>query len=136
MKLLDSLYFIPMSLKKFPKSIGVLELKKGSIPHLFNTMGNQDYVGPIPDKKYSDPEAMSVGERMEFHKWYDERDKDANYDFQQEMQTYCRSDVDIVHKCILIFRKLFIKSTGIDPFESCVTIASACSLVYRTNFLK
>lgn len=27
------------------------------------------------------------------------------------------------------------ESKGIDPFEKCVTIASACNLVYRTNFL-
>ncbi|WAR07908.1 hypothetical protein MAR_017866 [Mya arenaria] len=25
---------------------------------------------------------------------------------------------------------------GIDPFENCITIASACNLVYRTNFLE
>ena len=24
---------------------------------------------------------------------------------------------------------------GIDPFESCITLASACNLVFRTNFL-
>ncbi len=34
------------------------------------------------------------------------------------------------------FRELFRDSTGIDPFEKCLTIASACQLVYRTNFLK
>jgi hypothetical protein len=25
---------------------------------------------------------------------------------------------------------------GIDPFETCITIASACYLVFRTNFLR
>ena len=34
------------------------------------------------------------------------------------------------------FRELFRDSTGIDPFEKCLTIASACQLVYRTNFLR
>ena len=51
------------------------------------------------------------------------------------MKTSCRSDVDILHRCILIFRHLFIESTDIDPFESCMTIAMACNLVYRSNFL-
>ena len=45
LKFLDSLNFIPMPLKKFPKSFGVNELKKGYFPHLFNTIGNQSYVG-------------------------------------------------------------------------------------------
>lgn len=33
--------------------------------------------------------------------------------------------------------KLTIKDNkpGIDPFENCITIASACNLVYRTLFL-
>jgi hypothetical protein len=31
---------------------------------------------------------------------------------------------------------IFWDSTGIDPFEKCLTIASVCQLVYRTNFLK
>lgn len=26
--------------------------------------------------------------------------------------------------------------TNIDPFEQCITIASACNLVFRTNFLQ
>lgn len=44
--------------------------------------------------------------------------------------------------CCLKFRELFMGLTkkdghgGIDPFEKCVTIASACNLVYRTNFLE
>jgi hypothetical protein len=64
--------------------------------------------------------------------------KENNYvfDFQQEMLTYCRSDVDILRRCCLEFRELFRDVTDIDPFEKCLTIASACNLVSRTNFLK
>ena len=50
------------------------------------------------------------------------------------MKTYCRSDVDILQRCILIFRDLFIDSTDIDLFEACMTIAMACNIVYRSNF--
>ena len=28
-----------------------------------------------------------------------------------------------------------METTGVDPFESCVIIAAACNMVYRTNFL-
>ena len=64
--------------------------------------------------------------------------KENNYvfDFQHEILTYCRSDVDILRRCCLEFRELFRDVTDIDPFKSCLTIASACNLVFRTNFLK
>ena len=70
-------------------------------------------------------------------KWHDNQRK-SNYvfDFQQEILKYCRSDVDILRRSCLEFRELFRDMTSIDPFEKCLTIASACNLVYRTNFLK
>ena len=136
LKFLDSLNFIPMPLKKFPKSFGVKELKKGYFPHLFNTVANQDYIGKMPDKSYFDPDGMPASEREDFLKWYEENKHTQNYNLQAEMRAYCRSDVDILHKCILVFRDLFVESTGIDPFESNVTIASACNHVFRANFLK
>ena len=106
LKFLDSLNFIPMPLKKFPKSFGVKELKKGYFPHLFNTIGNQDYVGQMPDKNYFDPDSMPASERANFLKWYEENKHIQNYNLQAEMKAYCRSDVDILHKCVLVFRDL------------------------------
>ena len=92
--------------------------------------------GKIPDKDFFDPDSMPTSERGNFLKWYEENKNTQNYDLQLEMRAYCRSDVDILHKCILVFRDLFVESTGIDPFESNVTIASACNHVFRSNFLK
>ncbi|XP_031552434.1 uncharacterized protein LOC116289627 [Actinia tenebrosa] len=34
------------------------------------------------------------------------------------------------------FRRLFMETTDIDPFAKCITIASACNLVFRKNFLQ
>lgn len=67
--------------------------------------------------------------------WYDKH-KNDHFDFQAELLEYCRSDVDILRRCSLQFRYDFIDITGIDPFERCITIASACNLVFRTNFLQ
>ena len=136
LKFIDSLNFIPMPLKKFRKSFGVNELKKGYFSHLFNTIGNQDYVGSMPDKSYFDPDGMSTSERTDFLKWYEQNKNRENYNLRDEMEAYCRSDVDILHQCVLHFRDLFLESTNVDPFESCITIASACNLVFRQNFLK
>ena len=67
----------------------------------------------------------------------------CKFDFQEVLLKYCRSDVDILRRCCLKFRELFMQMTsctgddkGIDPFEKCITIASACNLVFRTKFLR
>ena len=136
-KFIDSLNFIPMRLANFPKTFGLTELAKGYFPHHFNKKENQQYVGPLPDPPYYDPEGMSPDDRAKFYAWYNPL-KESNYvfDFAQEILTYCRSDVDILRRCCLEFRELFCKITDIDPFEKCLTIASACNLVFRTHYLE
>ena len=136
-KFVDSLSFIPMRLADFPKTFGLNELAKGYFPHLFNTAENQNYVGPLPPTSFYHPDGMSPDEKEKFLEWHNGL-KENNYvfDFQQEILTYCRSDVDILRRCCLEFRELFRDVTDIDPFEKCLTIASACNLVFRKNFLK
>ncbi len=136
-RFIDSLNFIPMALANFPKTFGLDELRKGYFPHLFNKSENQNYVGPIPCEPYYIPNGMSPKNRKAFQEWHKEQ-KDSGYvfDFAKEIKAYCTSDVDILRRSCMEFRELFRDSTGIDPFEKCLTIASACQLVYRTNFLK
>ena len=136
-KFIDSLNFIPMSLAKFPKTFGQTELCKGYFPHLFNKEENQDYVGPIPCQNDYGVNFMKPEERETFLAWYKEQ-VESNYlfDFQKEIVKYCRSDVDILRKCCLLFREMLRDETGIDPFERSLTIASYCHEVYRTNYLK
>ncbi|WAR28316.1 hypothetical protein MAR_014020, partial [Mya arenaria] len=111
---IDSINFIPMALAYMPKAFGTSELAKGWYENR---------------------------QRLEFLAWYDIHKNDA-FDFQYELLKYCRSDVDILRKCCLKFRELFQEITkkdevlGIDPFEKYLTIASACNLVFRRNFLE
>ena len=136
-RFIDSLNFIPMALANFPKTFGLDELRKGYFPHLFNRSENQNYVGPIPSEPYYTPNSMSTKNRKAFQEWHKEqKDSDYVFDFAKEIKAYCTSDVDILRRSCMEFRELFRDSTGIDPFEKCLTIASACQLVYRTNFLK
>ena len=130
-RILDSINFSPMALEKFPDSFGLTEMTKGYFPHLFNTMENQNTSLPsLPDVKYYKPGGMTNNKRTKFMQWYED-----------EILKYCRSDVDILHKSCLTFRKMFMDVTckdelqGIDPFGSCITIASACNLVFRRSFL-
>ena len=136
-KFIDSLNFIPMSLAKFPQTFGMSELCKGYFPHLFNREENKQYVGPIPPEPYYAPNSMKPGTRKAFRAWHKEqRDNDYVFDFNEEIIKYCRSDVDILRKCCMEFREMFREITDIDPFEKCLTIASACHEVFRNNFLK
>ena len=136
-KFIDSLNFIPMSLAKFPKTFGQTELCKGYFPHLFNKEENWNYVGPIPCQNDYGVNFMKPEERKAFIAWHKEQ-VESNYlfDFQKEIVKYCRSDVDIMRKCCLLFREMLRDETGIDPFGKSLTIASYCHEVYRTNFLK
>ena len=128
-KFIDSLNFIPMSLAKFPKTFGQTELCKGYFPHLFNKEENQDYVGPIPCQNDYGVNFMKPEERETFLAWYKEQ-VESNYlfDFQKEIVKYCRSDVDILRKCCLLFREMLRDETGIDPFE----IPNYCQLLSRS----
>ena len=117
-KFIDSLNFIPMSLAKFPKTFGETELCKGYFPHLFNKEENQDYVGPIPCQNDYGVNFMKPEAREAFIAWHKEQvENNYLFDFQKEILKYCRSDVDILRKCCLLFREMLRKETGIDPFR-------------------
>ena len=133
-KFLDFLNCIPMPLKRFPKGFGITELKKGYFPHfltlwlirttLVNCLTRNIFMLMVChlQKRKNSTNDMKTEKNI------------PNYYFKEEVVSYFRSDVDILHKCILIFRKLSMRSTGIDQFESCITIANACNLVYRLNW--
>ena len=136
-KFIDSLNFIPMGLAKFPKTFAQPELCKGYFPHLFNKDENQNYVGPIPCQDDYGVNFMKPAEREAFIAWHQEQvENNYVFDFRKEIIKYCRSDVDILAKCCLLYREMFKDITGIDPFDKALTIASYCHQVYRTKFLK
>ena len=52
------------------------------------------------------------------------------------MLEYCRSDVDILRRGCLEFRRMVMDvREGVDPFDY-VTIASLCMGIFKTLFLK
>ena len=60
-RFIDTLNYLPMSLEKMPKVMGLPDtLKKGFFPHGFNTIENFDKQFPShPDIAYYDPDAMN-----------------------------------------------------------------------------
>ena len=153
-RLLDSLNFLPMPLAQLPKSFGLKELKKGFFPHFYNTTEHQnDILINLPDVKYYDPDSMGKERREEFFQWYEEH-KDDVFGFQEEMEQYCVSDVDILLKACWKFRQLLKSETGrkteiqdlqnlmtVTMYEHAVdcyaflTIASVCMGIFRGKFL-
>ena len=132
-RFIDSLNFLQMPLKSFPKTFGMSELKKGHFPHYFNKECNKDYVGTIPSKKHYGYNQMKPDERTKFLKWYKERENYV-FDFKKEILEYCRSDVDILRRGIMKLREDFIQLENIDPLRY-ITIASVCMTIYRSNYM-
>ena len=132
-RFIDSLNFIAAPLSAFPKTFGLTELKKGYFPDYFNKKCHQNYVGPIPSKKHYGYDQMRSSARKEFLKWYQARvNENYVFDFKKELLEYCRSDVDILRRSMLIFREEFIALGNIDPLQY-MTIASICMTMYRSD---
>ena len=133
----DSLCFLPMPLSSFPATFGLTELKKGFFPHAFNTADHQDYRGPIPDLSYYDPDGMSPSKKAELETWHaDQVRRNVIFDFQVELEEYCKSDVDILQGGCEKFCEEFQRKAGFNPFADCATIASACNRYWRKHHLE
>jgi G:T-mismatch repair DNA endonuclease (very short patch repair protein) len=134
-RLVDSFSFIPMSLEKFPKTFGLTELKKGYFPHDFNLPENQTYKGIIPDKEKYGYKFFSNAKLNDFEIWYAKKSKEL-FDFKDELESYCLSDVKLLKDGCLTFRKIILDiSGGIDPFMECITLASLCHLIFRKSHM-
>ena len=132
----DSLCFLPFPLASFPSTFGLTEQCKGFFPHLFNTMANQRYVGPIPDRRFYDPEGMKEKKKSEFLTWHDQQVRsDREFNLREEMEAYCESDVKLLKAGCQSFQKQFETHAGFKPMEKCITIASACNRFWRKKLL-
>jgi DNA polymerase type B, organellar and viral len=125
-RFIDSLNFIQMKLKDFPKTFDIHEVK-GYFPHKFNIPENYDYIGPHPSPPYYGTESMTKKDRLEFMEWY-KTVKDGTFNFQEQMYNYCKADVDVLRQSCILFRELFIKIANIDPFQY-ITIAGVCKAI-------
>jgi len=134
---IDSMSFIAMPLAAFPKTFGLKEMKKGYFPHLFNRPENYEYVGPVPSKDYYMPESMSVDGRKKFEEWHaKQREEGYVFNFAEELEAYCRSDVRLLKEGLQVFMEKFEQVSSFNPLEKKITIASACNQDLRENHLE
>ena len=101
----------------FPKTFGLDELTKGYFPYLFNKKENENYVGPIPPNPFYHPDGMAPMRKKGFLNGMTIKKKTITCsNVQQEIQTYCCSDIDILIRCCLEFRELLRDVTGLMVF--------------------
>ena len=75
---------------------------------------------------YYKPDLMHEESRTYFISWYNDKDqRGEEFNFQKEMELYCRSDVDILRRGCGEFRKVFMEHGGVCPFPEAITIADA-----------
>lgn len=132
LRFIDSCKFIPMALRDFPKTFGLVELCKGYFPYRFLTHATLNYNGPFPDLSFFDFEHLKGKDYDDALAWYEENRHDV-FDMESIIQDYCMSDVRLLKEGCTLYRRLFLEVTDnkVDPFEQ-VTIASTCLRIYRT----
>ena len=114
-RFVDSMHFFLEGLRGLSKSYDIDTLK-GDFPHKFNKPENQNYVGPIPDESYYGVDNMSSKAYESFKPWHEEQvANNVVWDFQDEIQKYCRADTELLSKSVLKFRKMFKDKLDIDP---------------------
>lgn len=129
----DSLLHIAARVSDMPKIFGLNEKEfcKGFFPYMFNRPENIDYVGPIPDMSYFDPEHMSSEGRAKFINWHAEQT--GEYNFREELAKYCVSDVRILAKSLEVYLRDGMKyNDGLNPLAK-ITIASYAHQVFENH---
>ena len=136
LRFIDSLLLFQRPLSDLPKMFGLTGEVKGFFPHYLNTPENQDLslcLCQIPPEKFGRNQ-MTIKKAAQFDYWYKTNGR-MIYDLKEEMIRYCRSDVSILLKAMLSFRKLFIETTGIDPLTRTFTLASIGLEFFRAKLL-
>jgi hypothetical protein len=135
-RVIDSFNFLPMALSKLPSTFGLDTISKGYFPHLMNDREHQDYIGPIPPPEAYGCDSMLSREGERFLEWHQKKKKEGYiFNFRDEIEKYCRSDVDILRRACLQFRELLLQVADCDPFQY-LTIASVCHAIYKNHFMK
>jgi DNA polymerase type B, organellar and viral len=131
----DSVLHLPGSLSNLAKAFD-LPLMKGVFPHLFNSVENYDYEGPLPDKKYFDLTFTAKTEKdlEDFDKWHDERSK-TPWNFKHELEIYCKDDVKILALIMLNHHNICYEKFGLSPWHTS-TAPSYCHKVIKEHLSK
>ena len=108
-RLIDFFNFMNFGFAKFPATFGLQEMKKGYFPHWANTDKYWNYIGPYLDMSFYHPDSMREESREQFISWYNEKvQRGEEFNFQKEMESYCRSDASKGTKVKVFTDKILI----------------------------
>lgn len=115
---IDSMLHVQGSLRKLAKEYGYTNIRKGHFPHLFNSVENYGYKGPIPGKEFFDLPFMFKDQKEleEFDIWYDSW-YGKLWDFDKELLDYCIDDVRILQAVVKGYHENAVRLTqGLSPW--------------------
>ena len=115
-RFIATLPFFNEGLGTLPDTFGVKETIKEQFPHRFNTPENKKNIGVIPEIKHFGAKIMKVEDLPDFNKWYSGQADIIDCSLKYEKVKYCRADVEVLARAVLVFRKLFYDNVIIDPF--------------------
>lgn len=92
-------------------------LKKGHFPHLFNSVENYDYEGPLPAREHFDLSFVlrNKDQLNEFNEWYLERMK-TPWNFKDELVSYCKNDVLILANLMKAYHDILVDKFQLSPW--------------------
>ena len=66
------------------------------------------------------PDQTTMADREVFLKWHALKvQHEYLFDLDYELEAYCISDVDILRRCLLKFRRLLLDVSDTDPLQDC-----------------
>lgn len=90
---------------------------KGYFPHLFNSIENYMYKGPIPAKEFFDLSHFKNDKDLEtFNKWHDEYEGD--WEFMVELCKYCINDVKVLASVVQKYHEIYMEKFEQSPWKS------------------
>lgn len=112
----DSLFHLTMSLAKLADSFQI-QMRKGYFPHLFSTLENLEYSGPIPDVSYFDMRYSKTKKEIDdFHKWHDDFDNSGQvWNYREQRRLYCINDVEILKEVAMQYHHGFLENLAAHP---------------------
>lgn len=130
----DSLLHLPQSLAALAKDFCQdTRIEKGMFPHLFNSVENYEYEGPIPDLKYFDvshcKRREDVDALIEYHQSWQGR---SDWNFKKELIRYCKNDVEILCEVMLKYHNNAMQLFNMSPWFK-MTAAAYVHNVFLTE---
>lgn len=136
LRFLDTFNYFKFPLKSLPRLFDIAEESKGFFPHKFHTQETQFFVGDVPDAEQFDYSRMNEKTQQEFTLWHREQQRQICYNLREHLITYCKTDVRILRKSIIIFHnEIMAETQGIAPFQNSITISSLVNRIFRSKHL-